>query len=224
MVILVEQQSSKMAYIFLDESGDLGFDLKKKGTSKHFLITFLFAKDKTALERVVKKTFRSMPKKQIWQHVGILHAYKEHPKTRLRMIKAFNDTDVSVLCIYLNKKQVYTKLQDEKSVLYTNVTNILLSRLFTKKLVPTDGAVHLIASRRETNRFLNKNFMDYLKAQTKTNHALDLKVDIKTPAEEKALQVADMISWAIFRKYEFNDDSYYELIKQKIVEENPLFT
>ncbi len=212
-----------MAYIFLDESGDLGFDLKKKGTSKHFLITFLFAKDKTTLDRVVKRTFRSMPKKQIWQHVGIIHAYKEHPKIRLRMLKVLNETNVSVLCIYLNKEQVYTKLQDEKSVLYTNVTNILLSRIFTKKLVPTDEAIHLIASRRETNRFLNKNFMNYLKVQTKTNHALDLRVEIKTSAEVKALQVADMVSWSIFRKYEFNDDSYYKLIKQKIVEENPLF-
>lgn len=213
-----------MSYIFLDESGDLGFDLAKKGTSKHFLISFVFIKDKKALERVVGKTFRSMTKKQIYQHVGVLHAYKEHPKTRQRLLKALNDTDVTVLCIYLDKEQVYTKLQDEKSVLYTNVTNILLSRIFTKKLVPTDEEICLIASRRETNRFLNKNFMDYLRLQTKANHSLDLKVEVKTPAEEKSLQVVDMVSWSIFRKYEFNDETYYDLIKEKIVEENPLFS
>lgn len=213
-----------MSYIFLDESGDLGFDLSKQGTSKHFLITFLFVKDSKVLERVVKKTFRSMSQKQVWQHVGVLHAFKEHPKTRLRLLKALNETDISILCIYLNKQQVYTMLQDEKSVLYTNVTNILLSRIFTKKLIPTDEEIHLVASRRETNRFLNKNFMDYLKKQTKDNHKLDIDIAIKTPEEEKALQVADMASWSIFRKYELNDDSYYNHIKQKIVEENPLFT
>jgi len=31
-----------MSYIFVDESGDLGFDFKKKGTPKYFLISFLF--------------------------------------------------------------------------------------------------------------------------------------------------------------------------------------
>ena len=37
------------------------------------------------------------------------------------------------------------------------------------------------------------------------------------------LQAVDFVSWAIFRKYEYGDDSYYNLIKNKIVEENPLF-
>jgi len=48
-------------------------------------------------------------------------------------------------------------------------------------------------------------------------------VVIKTPYEEKSLQAVDFVSWAIFRKYEYGDDSYYDLIKDKIMEENPLF-
>ncbi len=213
-----------MAYIFLDESGDLGFDFTKLGTSRYFVVTFLFAKEKVSLERVVRKTFRSMSQKQIWQHVGTLHAFKEHPKTRLRILKAFNATDVSVLCVYINKQQVFTELQNEKSDLYSHVTNILLDRILTKKLIPTNEEIHFVASRRETNRFLNKNFMNYLKQQTKNNHQLDIHITIKTPAEEKALQVVDMVSWSIFRKYELDDDSYYIHFKQKIVEESPLFT
>lgn len=31
-----------MAYIFMDESGDLGFDKSKARSSKNFLITFFF--------------------------------------------------------------------------------------------------------------------------------------------------------------------------------------
>jgi len=46
---------------------------------------------------------------------------------------------------------------------------------------------------------------------------------VKILAEQKALQAADFVSWAIFRKYEYNDDNYYNLIRGKIVEENPLF-
>ena len=35
-----------MAYIFMDESGDLGFNFKKAKTSKNFIITFLFVAEK----------------------------------------------------------------------------------------------------------------------------------------------------------------------------------
>jgi len=34
-----------MAYIFMDESGDLGFDFKKKKTSRYFVVTFLMIDD-----------------------------------------------------------------------------------------------------------------------------------------------------------------------------------
>ncbi len=32
-----------MPYIFMDESGDLGFDFDKSGTTNYFVITLLFA-------------------------------------------------------------------------------------------------------------------------------------------------------------------------------------
>jgi hypothetical protein len=48
-------------------------------------------------------------------------------------------------------------------------------------------------------------------------------VEIRPPHQEKSLQVVDVACWAIFRKQEHGDSSYYNLIKQKIVEENPLF-
>ena len=36
------------------------------------------------------------------------------------------------MSIYLNKKKVFTKLHDEKHVLYNYVTNILIDRVYTK--------------------------------------------------------------------------------------------
>lgn len=213
-----------MGYIFVDESGDLGFNFEKKKTSRFFIVSFLFCSSPKALEKAVKKTFRAMPVKDKKHHTGVLHATKENPKVRTKLLKVIGgNTDVAVLSIYLNKKKVYTKLQDEKQVLYNFVTNILLDRIFSKKLLPTSEPIHLVASRRETNRFLNDNFKNYLNQQAKNNHALDLKVVIRTPAEEKALQAADFVSWALFRNREHGDESYYNLIKGRVIEESPLF-
>jgi len=139
------------------------------------------------------------------------------------MLKKLGEKDCAIMVIYLNKKRVYTKLQNEKIILYNYVTNILLDRIMTKQLIPLNEPIYLVASKRETNRFLNENFRNYLKGQIKSAHRLDLHIEIKTPAEEKSLQAADFVSWAIFRKLEYRDDSYYNIIKGKIIEENPLF-
>lgn len=212
-----------MAYIFLDESGDLGFNFKKKGTSKFFIVTFLFIEgSKNPIEKIVKKTHSEL-KKKIRRRVGILHAVSEKPITRRRLLKRLAEKDCTMMAVYLNKQKVFTKLQDEKQVLYNYVTNILLDRIYTKKVVPIDKEVELIASRRETNKFLNENFKDYLNRQIKNSHKGAIKISIKTPAEEKSLQAVDFISWAIFRKHEKSDDSYYNIIKNKVIEESPLF-
>lgn len=211
-----------MAFIFLDESGDLGFDFFKKKTTKYFIITLLFATAKKPIEKVVKKTYLGLSR--TYKHkINSLHANKEKPVTKNRMLSSLSEKDISVMVIYLNKNKVYTKLQNQKEVLYNYVTNILLDRVYTKKLIPIDKEIHLIASRKETNKFLNQNFKEYLSGQIKNNFRLELKIEIKTPAEEKSLQAVDFISWAVFRKYEYGDESYYDLIKSKIVEENGLF-
>jgi len=139
------------------------------------------------------------------------------------MLNKLAQKDLKIMTVYLNKEKVYTKLHKEKDVLYNFVTNILLDRICTKKLIPKKEKICLVASRKETNKFLNENFKNYLTDQVKSNHKLDIEVEIKTPHEEKSLQAVDFLSWSIFRKYEYDDESYYEIIKEKIYEENILF-
>ncbi len=212
-----------MAYIFMDESGDLGFDFRKKRTSKYFVVTLLFARLKRPIEKVVKKTFKGLPQKVQKTHSGCLHATKEKPITRTKLLKLLNEQDLAIITIYLNKKKVYTKLRDEKHVLYNYVTNILLDRLYTKKLIPINEQIHLVASQRETNKFLNQNFKEYLENQVKNNHKLNISVSIQPSHSDKCLQAVDFACWAIYRKIEYHDDSYSHIIKRKIIEENPLF-
>jgi len=210
-----------MAYIFLDESGDLGFNFSKKGTTKYFVITFLFAHNKRLIEKIVKSIHLGLRKK--YKKIGILHAYKEEPVTKRKLLRLLSQKDCAIMTIYLNKEKVYTRLKEEKAVLYNYVSNILLDRIYSKQIISIDKKVELIASRKETNKFLNENFKNYLKRQLQNNYKLALDIVIKTPSEEKGLQAVDFVSWAIFRKYEYGDDSYYNIIRGKIVEENPLF-
>ena len=176
------------------------------------------------IEKVVKKTHAELKKKHK-QRGGVLHCYRENPITRSRLLKRIAEKDCAVMTVYIDKQRVYTKFSDEKDIFYNYVANILLDRVLRKRLIDVSQSkkVVFIASRKETSRFLNENFKRYLKQQTQSNHGLDISVEIRTPSEEKALQAVDFISWAIFRKQEHGDDTYYNLIREKIVEENPLF-
>jgi len=127
------------------------------------------------------------------------------------------------MAIYLNKSKVYTKLKEEKHILYNYVANILLDRIMRKRFTFSRSKIFLIASKRETNKFLNENFKNYLKNQVSNRHKVDMAVEIKTPAQERSLQAVDFVSWSIFRKYEHGDETYYNLIKSKVIEENSLF-
>lgn len=212
-----------MAYIFLDESGDLGFNFKKKKTTKYFVITLLFSKEKRPLKKIIKRIFNSFTKKEIKNHHGSLHCYKEHPKTRIRLLTQLKKKDISIISVYLNKKKVYVDLQGSKHVLYNYVANIVLDRVYSKKLIPINDAIFLIASRRETNKFLNINFKTYLKNKIDKNHKLKINIEIRNPTEERALQVVDFVSWSIFRKIEHQDDSYSNIFASKVVEISRLF-
>lgn len=210
-------------YIFLDESGDLGFNPKKKN-SQFFIITVIFTKDKKLLEKAVKKIHKGLRKKVKKLSGGILHAYKEKPITRKRLLRSIVSNDCKLMAIYLNKTKVYTKLQNEKHVLYNYVVNILLDRIMTKKHLDKTKPITLIAAKRETTKFLNENFKDYLQKQIKEKHKSTLTILIKNPSEEKSLQATDFVSWAFFRKYEQKDEEYYRIIKACVVEESGLFS
>lgn len=58
---------------------------------------------------------------------------------------------------------------------------VYLDRLMGHKLVAQDEPITLIASQRDTSKFLNENFSDYLSSQFDTTHKLKLTVEIKAP-------------------------------------------
>ncbi len=211
-----------MAYIFLDESGDLGFDFNKKRTTKYFVVTVLFVDQKRPIEKLVRKVHAGLRKKHRIR-TSTLHAAKEESVNILRFCRGLAGKNCKVMTIYLDKSKVFTDLQNEKHVLYNYIVNILLDRIMNRRLISKKENIILVASKRETNKFLNQNFHDYIRRQLKSNHGTEIAVEIKTPAEEKCLQAVDIASWSIFRKYEYGDDSYYQILKQIIIEENILY-
>lgn len=208
-----------MSYIFLDESGDLGFSER---SSRWFILTIVFTNNHRRVEKCVKRVHKGLKKK--YKKVKELHAYHADSVTRKRVLRFLAEVDdLKVLCIVLNKKKVYTDLKNQKVYLYNYTANILLDRMHNKNILNDGEPVYIYIDQRETNKFLKKNFEDYLRnnLMNKSNNHFDIL--IKPSHTEKCLQAVDFISWSIFRKYEQGDYEYYEVIKDKIIEENLLF-
>lgn len=201
-----------MVFIFMDESGDLGFDFSKQKTSKYFIITFLILNHKRTAEKIIKHSFRRLSLKRRKSKKGYLHSYKEDSKTRIAILSELSNKKVIIISIILDKKILHKNLYEQKHALYNIVTTKLLKRVYDLKLIDRNRKVNLIASRRETNKYINEGFKLFIEN-------INMEVDIKSPSEEKCLQLADFVSWAIFRKYESGDNRYYELIKNIIAEE-----
>lgn len=208
-----------MAYIFLDESGDLGF---KPKSSDWFLFTLLLTNDHRKIEKCVKSVHKSLSKK--YKKVRELHAYHSQSETKkLLLEKLSNIDDLKILCVILNKKKVYVDLQNQKNYLYNYTANILLDRLHKKKIINTDEIIELFIDQKDTRKFIKDNFEKYLKDNLTKRASNKIKIKICPSHTEKCLQAVDFISWAIFRKYEKGEYEYYEIIKERIIEENLLF-
>ncbi|MCK6462903.1 MAG: DUF3800 domain-containing protein [Candidatus Pacebacteria bacterium] len=208
-----------MAYIFLDESGDLGF---KKKSSKWFVFTIAMTQNARSLERVTKKIWRPLKKRH--KQLGELHAYHADNVTRKRMLSELAKIEnLKVSCVILNKQKVYIDLQNQKNYLYNYTANILLDRLYTKEILKPKEAINLFADRKDTKNHLRENFINYLTTSMKKRRDGGFSVVLHSSHENKSLQAVDFISWSIFRKYEKGDYEFYEIIKNKIVDERLLF-
>lgn len=208
-----------MAYIFLDESGDLGF---KKSSSKWFLITVAMTNDSRSIERVIKKFWRHLKKKH--KRLGELHASQEKDVTRKQILRQLDEIhDLKILCVILNKQKVYVDLQNQKNYLYNYAANILLDRLHTKEMLKPKEPIHLFIDRKDTKKWLRENFINYLTGSMQRRRDGLFAVKLHSSYENKSLQAVDFISWAIFRKYEHGDYEFYEIIKDKVIEEKLLF-
>jgi len=204
----------------MDESGDLGFDFTKQKTSAYFIITFLLLIHKRPAEKIIKHFFRKLSLKKRKSKKGCLHSHKENHQTRIDILSELLNKELKIISIILDKKISiildkkisHKNSYRKKHSLYNIVTVELLNKAYDKKLIDRERKVNLIASRRETNKYLNEGFKILVEN-------LNITVEIKTPSEEKCLQLVDFVSWAIFRKYEFGDNRYYELIKNIIAEE-----
>ena len=200
--------------IFLDESGDLGFDFENKHPSRKFVVTLLVCdsgsvtgKFRKAVARTLKNKLNRGKKdsRMVQELKGTAtsqavkrYFYRHSPKCGWR-----------IYTVAVNKERVYEKLQNKagKKKLYNYISRSLLEQV---DLAGAGDAVTLVVDRSKNKEEI-ADFNQYLANQLEALLPLDVPLNIyhERSHENAGLQAVDLFCWGVFRKYEHGDHEWY---------------
>lgn len=212
-----------MTFIYLDESGELGFAHR---SSKFFVIATLATENPKRLKNRVRKV-----KKKIFDAGWPLN--REIKGTSL--FGSHNDTSIPQSII--DNKDDYVvqflnaALFDESKVHFSIVRksriaqhirdadygiayNFYTGKLLTRAYAHFQGDIDLTVDQRSKETHHKLPFDGYVKTQiiTECNHSSKLVISHRESHDVIGLQAVDFISWAIFRKFEHQDDRFFNVL------------
>lgn len=208
-------------FIYLDESGDLGFDFSKRKTTKKFIITILVCNSDTArkeLGKAVRRTLKNKlnRKKNKPRLITELKGTNTTLKIKQYFFRNIKSDDWAIYALALNKSRVEASLKTKagKKKLYNFLSRFLLEKL---PLSNTEQNVEMVVDGSK-NKKETKDFNQYLFNQVEALLPLNTAFDIShlSSAESTPLQAVDLFCWGIFRKYERDDKAWYDVFKDKI--------
>lgn len=213
-----------MLYLYLDESGDLGFDFVNKKPSAFFTICVLAIKGREndrALANVVRAVLRR-------QH--FLSTNKEglelKGSTAAIELKTFfyrkaRHIDYKLYSVTLNKRRVYPQLAEDKERIYNYIARLALEHVNFK-----DAAVRVIMTvDKSKSRQRIAEFNSYMISQIKAflDPLVPLDIFHMNSIESPSLQAVDLFAWGIFRKYEREDLEWFNVFRARVCSDRLYF-
>ena len=213
-----------MWYLYLDESGDLGFDFVNKKPTKFFTVAILAVsgvENNRKLIKGVKITLRRKlnPKKHRRRIVQELKGKDTTLEVKQYFYKQISKVAFEIYAMTLNKKRVYDRLTKEKSRVYNFIARQVIDKIpFEKNKA---NRVELVIDKSKSKPEIEE-FNSYIRSQIQGR--LDPKVTLDMyhwdSQQNPPLQAADMFCWGIFQKYQRRNTKWLEVFKKKIIFED----
>ena len=206
-------------YIFLDESGDLGFELSKPGTSQHFVITLLLIATQDAqrgIEKAIERTIRNKIRKGKKGKIVTLELKGTNTSLEVKQYfyRQVTEFDFALYTIILPKQHMDDSWATEQERLYNDIARRILEQL---PLHVTTDRVMLMLDKRKSQadqRALNQYLSLRLRERLPRN--IPLEIFSVSSDESRGIQAVDLFCWGIYRKYEVSDLTWYHAFAPKI--------
>lgn len=216
---------SDCMYIFVDEAGDM--DFSSKG-SKHYMFNFLIKRRPFNLHEYLSNYRYSLLERNLdplnGKRLDIqqFHACEDNKfiKNELfNLIATFNSNSVKTYSYILEKPKVSPSKRKEKDKFYIDNLSysikLLLDKLkISKNFIIITDRLPVHKNKSKQVGALKKGIKEYIKSND-----LNIRYDIfhHCSASSANLQIVDYISWAIYRKFEHNDDSFFKRIDKYLI-------
>jgi hypothetical protein len=208
-----------MWYLYLDESGDLGFDFVNKTPSKLFVITILAIRgndnNRQLLKGVAKTIKRKLnPKGKRERIVSELKGTNTTIEIKKYFYDQIKNIDFEIYSITLNKRRVYDHLTRDKARVYNYIARLLLDR------IPIGDAtthINFLIDKSKGKREIT-DFNNYIQTQLKAKiqPTVPLFIDHQNSCENYGLQAVDMFCYGIFQRDERRKREWYNIFKDKV--------
>lgn len=211
--------------LYLDESGECSFS--QSSSCKHFLITILSvdASENKTIRNYLKQRFAGLIRNG-WNKTKEIKAYElfKNKKYGAKSIKEviqslirIKSLEISYLIVNKDKITNESFKNAEYGIAYNYFTGIILSELVFEDSFHNVNLIYDIRNKETHNK---KHFKEHLETKI-LGKALEKEVSIEIQivglASDKCygLSAVDFFSWAIFRKFEYSDDRFYNLLVGK---------
>lgn len=203
-----------MLYIYLDESGDLGFDFVTKKPSNYFTITIMTIPGESQNQEMGKRIKKTIARKLAY-NVYELKGSKTSIDVKTFMWTLLGNIDLKLYSVTLNKRRVYKELAGAKDRLYNFIANFILQKM---KLDAESGGINLIIDKSKNKKEIydfNRYILENMKG--KVPPTVCLHINHQESDRTPGLQAVDMFSWGFYRKYEKNDNEWFNVFRKKVV-------
>jgi hypothetical protein len=208
-------------YIYLDESGDLGFDFSKPKTTKNFVITLLVCDDQSAniqFEKAVRRTLKNKLNRKKGKS-RFVHELKGNATTfavKEYFYRQLRSASWLLYTLVLDKQKLNASLQTQsgKQRLYNHLSWHLLEKL---PLQTSASNVRLVIDRSKNIggvQDFNNHVKNHLEALLPLKTAFH--VEHQRSEDFAGLQAVDLFCWGVFRKHETGDNQWYSVFADKI--------
>jgi hypothetical protein len=208
-------------YLYLDESGDLGFDFVNKKPTDFFAVSILVIEGQAVNRGIAKAVKLTLRRKSVKGHkLRELKGSLTPLSVKEYFYKKIKEIEFSLYAVILDKKKSYQNLWQDKERIYSHIAYLVLEK------IPLSGrrtSINFIVDRSKSKENI-RAFDKYILLQMKgrIEPAAPLKIYHADSNANYTLQAADLFCWGIFRKYEKADTAWYDLFKGKIKNENLL--
>ncbi|MCX6815873.1 MAG: DUF3800 domain-containing protein [Candidatus Aenigmarchaeota archaeon] len=200
-------------YIFIDESGDLGFDFQKKGKpSDFFLVAALKIDDEKYLNRIIKR-HRKRHKKKKEQKREVKFS-NTSPENRRRILQDIAKLNVEIFIVYVDKHHAYGYIKDNPLRMYSYLLKILTEKCFYTSI---DEQTKVVFDR-SFSKIQQEALELYLITQNETLMKAKNNLIIKhlQSQEDQGLLCVDFVCGAAMEKVTGKNQAYYEIIEKKV--------